>query len=90
MEETGGANLVPAPPQFSADRLWWWTGTQWVPAQPPPRSPRKISDRAMILLVILVIGVVALLVPGFLSLNEESQRFDELYCEEYGVDDPDC
>jgi len=25
-------------PQFSADRQWWWTGTEWVPAADAPNS----------------------------------------------------
>jgi hypothetical protein len=29
-----------APPQYSADGHWWWTGTEWVPAQSqPPAAP---------------------------------------------------
>lgn len=26
-------------PQFSADRQWWWTGSQWVPASQAPAPP---------------------------------------------------
>lgn len=28
-----------AEPQFSADRRWWWTGSQWVPASEAPTPP---------------------------------------------------
>src|SRR4051812_43663067 len=33
-------NTAPsAPPQFSADGKWWWTGFEWVPAPVPPPPP---------------------------------------------------
>ena len=28
-----------AEPQFSADRQWWWTGSEWVPAAQAPIQP---------------------------------------------------
>lgn len=44
MSETPtGGQAPPAPPQFSPDGMWWWTGQAWVPAEtqppPPPASP---------------------------------------------------
>lgn len=33
---TGSQQQAAAPPQFSDDRRWYWTGTQWVPVPPPP------------------------------------------------------
>ncbi len=36
-EHVGGA--APAPPQFSPDGHWWWTGTEWIAAAAPPAPP---------------------------------------------------
>lgn len=35
----------PAPPQFSEDGKWWWTGAGWVPAEqaPKPPSPPQVA-----------------------------------------------
>jgi hypothetical protein len=33
----------PSAPQRSADGLWEWNGTQWIPAQPPP-GPQQVAQ----------------------------------------------
>jgi hypothetical protein len=37
-----------AGPQFSADRRWWWTGSEWLPASQAPvqRNERRASHKA--------------------------------------------
>jgi putative oligomerization/nucleic acid binding protein len=33
-------------PQFSDDRQWWWTGSEWVPASQAPQPTAKIENAA--------------------------------------------
>lgn len=40
-------NTPPAPPQFSEDGRWWWTGAEWVPAEHAPKPPPPQQDAGL-------------------------------------------
>jgi hypothetical protein len=64
-----------APPQYSADRLWWWTGETWVSATPAQISPthlaaqptsRRIDPDGLALVVRLLGGAAAVILLHWL------------------------
>jgi len=62
--------MMTAPPQWSADGLWWWDGTQWRPraevlgpVMPPPQPVQPAPGLRILLIVVLI--VVALITGLF-------------------------
>lgn len=48
-----------APPQYSADGRWYWTGSQWVPSaslQPKTGGFRRLVARGAVLGVVVLLG----------------------------------
>jgi hydrogenase/urease accessory protein HupE len=54
-------------PQFSEDRQWWWTGTNWVPAASVP-SPSLLTAAALACLGLALLSYVLLPTPLLLAV----------------------
>jgi hypothetical protein len=87
-----------APPQYSADGHWWWTGQQWVPE---PAQPQRAAQPvhvvsggpsfATILGALLVFALIVLAGYGVYDQTRDDQQRDEEYeqlaCRQYGYCD---
>lgn len=82
-EGTGpGAAGTSAPPQYSPDGRWWWTGTEWVPASAatpahgfgtaPRRTTNGFAIAALVLGVLWLggLGAVFALAFGLVALKQ--------------------
>lgn len=70
---------TPAPPQFSADGLWWWDGTRWVPVATPGRPPSPAGGGlkwARRIFSIVVGGVALLVLLGVLLIAATARPID--------------
>jgi hypothetical protein len=54
-------------PQFSEDRQWWWTGTNWVPAASVP-SPSLLTGAALASVGLALLSYVLLPTPLLLAV----------------------
>jgi hypothetical protein len=74
-----------APPQYSPDGRWWWTGTEWVPASTGPpvagfggplrRSTNGLAIASLVLGILWMagLGAVLALIFGLVALKQIKQ-----------------
>jgi hypothetical protein len=55
-----GATAGQAPPQYSSDGRWWWTGTAWVPV--PPQQVRQGGTSMWTIVGALVVFAILVLI----------------------------